>query len=70
MPTVIDITSNTGSPIIQSMVGQSVEDIEVTVLDELDAKNIESIARIQLKVLLDRLAKMDLTMEVSEAAMA
>ena len=70
MPTVIDITSNTGSPIIQSMVGQSVEDIEVTVLDELDAKNIESTARIQLKVLLDRLAKMDLTLEVSEAAIA
>ena len=70
MPTVIDITSNTGSPIIQSLVGQSVEDIEVTVLDELDAKNIESTARIQLKVLLDRLAKMDLTLEVSEAAIA
>ena len=45
------------------MVGQSVEDIMDAVLDELDAKNIESIARIQLKVLLDRLAKMDLTME-------
>ena len=64
------MTGNIGSPIIQSMVGQSVEDIKVAVLDELDAKNIESIARIQLKVLLDRLAKMDLTMEVSEAAMA
>ena len=67
---MIDITSNTGSLTIQSMVGQSAEDIKVAVLDELDAKNIESIARIQLKVLLDRLAKMDLTMEVSEAAMA
>ena len=67
---MIDITSNTGSLIIQSMVGQSAENIKVAVLDELDAKNIESIARIQLKVLLDRLAKMDLTMEVSEAAMA
>ena len=67
---MIDITSNTGSPIIQSMVGQSVEDIMDAVLDEIDAANIESIARIQLKVLLDRLAKMDLTMEVSEAAMA
>ena len=67
---MIDITSNTGSPIIQSMVGQSVEDIMDAVLDEIDAKNIESIARIQLKVLLDRLAKMDLTLEVSEAAMA
>ena len=67
---MIDITSNTGSPIIQSMVGQSVEDFMDAVLDEIDAKNIESIARIQLKVLLDRLAKMDRTMEVSEAAMA
>ena len=50
---MIDITSNTGSLTIQSMVGQSAEDIKVAVLDELDAKNIESIARIQLKVLLD-----------------
>ena len=50
---MIDITSNTGSPIIQSMVGQSVEDIKVAVLDDIDAKNIESIARIQFKVLLD-----------------
>ena len=64
------MTGNIGSPIIQSMIGQSAENIKVAVLDELDAKNIESIARIQLKVLLDRLAKMDLTMEVSEAAMA
>ena len=64
------MTSNIGSPIIQSMVGQSAEDIMDAVLDEIDAKNIESIARIQLKVLLDRLAKMDLTLEVSEAAMA
>ena len=89
--TVIVMTSNIGSPIIQSMVGQAYEDIKDAVTDELknyfrpeflnridetvvfhalDAKNIESIARIQLKVLMARLQKMDLTMEVSEAAIA
>ena len=47
------MTSNIGSPIIQSMVGQSAKDIMDAVLDEIDAKNIELIARIQLKVLLD-----------------
>ena len=47
------MTSNIGSPIIQSMIGQPAEDIMDAVLDEIDAKNIESIARIQLKVLLD-----------------
>ncbi|MDW5443043.1 ATP-dependent chaperone ClpB [Polaromonas sp. SM01] len=87
--TVIVMTSNIGSPIIQSMVGADTEDIKDAVTDELknyfrpeflnrideivvfhalDAKNIESIARIQLKVLIARLAKMDLAMEVSEAA--
>ncbi|ABE44128.1 ATP-dependent chaperone ClpB [Polaromonas sp. JS666] len=89
--TVIVMTSNIGSPIIQSMVGQPAEDIKDAVTDELknyfrpeflnridetvvfhalDAKNIESIARIQLKVLMERLQKMDLAMEVSEAAIA
>ncbi len=89
--TVIVMTSNIGSPIIQSMVGQAYEDIKDAVTDELknyfrpeflnridetvvfhalDASNIESIARIQLKVLMARLQKMDLTMEVSEAAIA
>ena len=89
--TVIVMTSNIGSPIIQSMVGKSYEDIKDAVTDELknyfrpeflnridetvvfhalDAKNIESIARIQLKVLMARLEKMELTMEVSEAAIA
>ena len=81
--TVIVMTSNIGSPIIQTMVGQPYEDIKDAVTDELknyfrpeflnridetvvfhalDAKNIESIARIQLKVLLARLAKMDLAL--------
>ena len=89
--TVIVMTSNIGSPIIQSMVGQSYEDIRDAVTDELknyfrpeflnridetvvfhslDAGNIESIARIQLKVLLERLQKMDLYLRVSEAAIA
>ena len=89
--TVIVMTSNIGSPIIQSMVGQPTEDIKDAVTDELknyfrpeflnridetvvfhalDAKNIESIARIQLKVLLERLAKMDLALKVSEPAIA
>ncbi len=89
--TVIVMTSNIGSPIIQSMVGKPYEEIKDAVTDELknyfrpeflnridetvvfhalDAKNIESIARIQLKVLMARLEKMDLTMEVSEAAIA
>ena len=43
---------------------------ETVVFHALDAKNIESIARIQLKVLIERLQKMELTMEVSEAAIA
>ena len=89
--TVIVMTSNIGSPIIQSMVGKPYEEIKDAVTDELknyfrpeflnridetvvfhalDAKNIESIARIQLKVLMARLEKMDLTMQVSEAAIA
>ena len=89
--TVIVMTSNIGSPIIQSMVGKPYEEVKEAVTDELknyfrpeflnridetvvfhslDAKNIESIARIQLKVLIARLQKMDLTMEVSEAAIA
>ncbi len=36
----------------------------------LDAKNIEAIAAIQLKVLQERLVKMDLELEVSPAALA
>ena len=89
--TVIVMTSNIGSPIIQSMVGKPYEEVKDAVTDELknyfrpeflnridetvvfhalDAKNIESIARIQLKVLQARLQKMDLTLEVSEPAIA
>jgi ATP-dependent Clp protease ATP-binding subunit ClpB len=89
--TVIVMTSNIGSPIIQTMVGKPYEEIKEAVTDELknyfrpeflnridetvvfhalDAKNIASIARIQLKVLIARLQKMDLGMDVSEAAIA
>lgn len=89
--TVIVMTSNIGSPIIQSMVGKPTEEIKDAVTEELknyfrpeflnridetvvfhalDAKNIESIARIQLKVLVARLRKMDLALDVSEAAIA
>jgi len=89
--TVIVMTSNIGSPIIQTMVGRDYEDIKDAVQDELknyfrpeflnridetvvfhalDAKNIEAIAAIQIKVLQARLAKMDLTLQVSPAALA
>jgi ATP-dependent Clp protease ATP-binding subunit ClpB len=89
--TVIVMTSNIGSPIIQSMVGKPTEEIKDAVTDELknyfrpeflnridetvvfhalDAKNIEAIARIQLQVLIARLRKMDLALDVSEAAIA
>ncbi|MFE8644396.1 ATP-dependent chaperone ClpB [Sphingomonas sp. NCPPB 2930] len=89
--TVIVMTSNIGSPIIQAMVGRPSEDIKEAVWDELknhfrpeflnridetvvfhalDAKNIESIAAIQLKTLEQRLAKLDLVLQVSPAALA
>jgi len=89
--TVIVMTSNIGSPIIQGMVGKPGDEIKDAVLEELknyfrpeflnridetvvfhalDAKNIAAIARIQLKVLQERLQKMELTLQVSEAAIA
>ncbi|MBU6503657.1 MAG: AAA family ATPase, partial [Burkholderiales bacterium] len=89
--TVIVMTSNIGSPLIQSMVGKPYEDIKDAVTDELknhfrpeflnridetvvfhalDAKNIEAIAKIQLHILEQRLQKMDLTLQVSDAALA
>jgi len=89
--TVIVMTSNIGSPIIQSMVGQDAQDIKDAVWDELkshfrpeflnridetvvfhalDAEHIASIAGIQLKILASRLTKMDLTLDVSPAALA
>ncbi len=89
--TVIVMTSNIGSQLIQAMVGESYEDVkdavwgelknhfrpeflnridETVVFHGLDAQHIESIARIQLKQLENRLAKMDLHLQVSDAAMA
>jgi len=89
--TVIVMTSNIGSPIIQSMVGQPSEDIKDAVWEELkstfrpeflnridetvvfhalDAKNIEAIAAIQLKILAKRLNALDLQLVVSPAALA
>jgi ATP-dependent Clp protease ATP-binding subunit ClpB len=89
--TVIVMTSNIGSHLIQSMVGQDYEDVKEAVTGELKnhfrpeflnridetvvflsvyAANIASIAKIQLQVLTARLAKMDLTLEVSDAAVA
>jgi len=89
--TVIVMTSNIGSHLIQAMVGAPNEDIkdavwgelknhfrpeflnridETVVFHSLDAKHIESIAKIQLKILEARLAKMDLQLEVSAAALA
>ena len=89
--TVIVMTSNIGSPIIQSMAGKPHEDIKDAVWDELknhfrpeflnridetvvfhalDAKNIQAIAAIQLKTLTQRMAKMELALDVSDAALA
>ncbi len=89
--TVIVMTSNIGSHLIQAMVGQDSQDIkdavwgelknhfrpeflnridETVVFHALDAGHIESIARIQLEILQARLAKMDLALQVSPAALA
>ena len=89
--TVIVMTSNIGSPMIQSMVGRDSEDIkdavtaelknyfrpeflnridETVVFHALDAQHIEAIAAIQIKVLQERLAKMDLELQISPAALA
>jgi len=89
--TVIVMTSNVGSPIIQGMLGRDTSEIKDAVWDELkthfrpeflnridetvvfhalDAQHIESIADIQLGILIERLAHMDLSMEVSKAALA
>lgn len=89
--TVIVMTSNIGSPMIQAMVGKPADEVKEAVWEELknhfrpeflnridetvvfhalDAKNIESIARIQLRILEQRLAKMDLELQVSDTALA
>jgi ATP-dependent Clp protease ATP-binding subunit ClpB len=88
--TVIVMTSNIGSPIIQNMAGRPYDEIKDAVTDELknyfrpeflnridetvvfhplDARHIASIAGIQLQALTERLAKMELTLEVTPAAL-
>ncbi|MFV0601370.1 MAG: ATP-dependent chaperone ClpB [Brachymonas sp.] len=89
--TVIIMTSNIGSPIIQRMAGQPQDEIkdavweelkdhfrpeflnridEIVVFHGLNAAQIGEIAKIQLKTLTARLAKMDLALDVSEQALA
>ncbi len=88
--TVIVMTSNIGSPIIQNMAGQDMQDIKDAVWEELrnhfrpeflnridetvvfhglSADHIGRIAGIQLAVLAQRLARLDLTLDVSEQAL-
>lgn len=88
--TVIIMTSNIGSRMIQDMAGQPYDEVKDAVFDELknhfrpeflnrideivvfhglDASQIGAIAKIQLKVLTERLAKMDLALDVSEQAL-
>ncbi|MGI4855307.1 MAG: ATP-dependent chaperone ClpB, partial [Janthinobacterium lividum] len=89
--TVIVMTSNLGSQLIQAMVGSPQEEIRAAVWDEvkahfrpeflnridevvvfhgLDRSNIEAIAKIQLRILIDRVAKLDMQLDVSDAALA
>jgi ATP-dependent Clp protease ATP-binding subunit ClpB len=88
--TVIVMTSNLGSQMIQSMTGEPQEAIqdavwtevkqhfrpeflnridEVVVFHSLDRSNIESIAKIQLQRLHERLGKLDMQLIVSDAAL-
>jgi ATP-dependent Clp protease ATP-binding subunit ClpB len=88
--TVIVMTSNLGSQMIQQMAGDDYQVIKLAVLGEvkaqfrpefvnrideivvfhaLDEKHIKSIARIQLGLLEKRLAKMEIKLEVSDAAL-
>lgn len=88
--TVIVMTSNIGSHMIQAMVGKPYEDVKEAVWDELKnhfrpeflnridetvvfhglgADHIARIAKIQLRVLEQRLAKMDLQLDVTPAAL-
>ena len=89
--TVLIMTSNIGSPMIQSMAGQPYEEVkdavfgelknhfrpeflnridEIVVFHGLDATQIGAIAKIQLKVLAERMARMDLSLKVSDQALA
>src|SRR5690348_10151513 len=89
--TVLVMTSNLGSQMIQSMAGSDTQVIKLAVMGEvkthfrpefvnrvdeivvfhaLGQENIKAIAKIQLRTLEQRLAKMDYGLEVSEAALA
>jgi len=89
--TVIVMTSNLGSQMIQQMSGDDYQIIKLAVLGEvknqfrpefvnrideivvfhaLDEKHIRSIARIQLGYLEQRLGTLEMTLEVSDAALA
>ena len=89
--TVIVMTSNLGSQMIQQMAGDDYQVIKLAVMGEvksyfrpefinridevvvfhaLDEKNIQAIAKIQLRGLESRLAKMELGLEVTDAALA
>jgi ATP-dependent Clp protease ATP-binding subunit ClpB len=89
--TVIVMTSNLGSQMIQSMAGSDYQVVKLAVMGEVKAQfrpefvnridevvvfhalgedHIKSIARIQLGILEKRLARMDFTLEVSDAALA
>ncbi|WMJ08971.1 ATP-dependent chaperone ClpB [Nitrosomonas sp. sh817] len=89
--TVIVMTSNLGSQMIQEMAGSEYQTIknavmsevktyfrpefinridEVVVFHSLDQKHIQSIARIQLHGLEARLAKLEMKLEVSDAALS
>jgi ATP-dependent Clp protease ATP-binding subunit ClpB len=89
--TVIVMTSNLGSQMIQQMAGDDYQVIKLAVMGEVKAyfrpefinridevvvfhaladKHIQSIARIQLQYLEARLAKLQMKLEVTEAALA
>ena len=88
--TVIVMTSNLGSQMIQRMSGDDYQLIkiavmgevkahfrpefvnridEIVVFHELDEKHIKSIAKLQLALLEKRLAKMEIKLEISDAAL-
>ncbi len=89
--TVIVMTSNLGSQMIQEMSGSEYRNVkeavmgevkthfrpefinridEVVVFHSLDEKHIQSIAKIQLKYLEDRLAQQEIKLNITESALA
>ena len=89
--TVVVMTSNLGSQMIQSMAGSDYQVVKLAVMSEvktqfrpefvnrideivvfhaLGEEHIKAIARIQLRILESRLAKMDYGLQISDAALA